>query len=63
MYACLLLTFLYDFGQVGDLFLASSLPNPLFLFSVCLSWIHISVISINGNWNRNGNYLFQFREI
>jgi len=24
---------------------------------------HTSVISINGNWNRNGNYLFPFKEI
>jgi len=22
-----------------------------------------SIISINGNWNRNGNYLFSIREI
>jgi len=31
--------------------LFSSLPVPC------------SVISVNGNWNRNGNYLFPFREI
>jgi len=25
--------------------------------------LQCSVISINGNWNWNGNYLFSFREI